>query len=91
MPGKNSSHCSKERRASVRRRPVVERKMNSEPLRRLAASLEPVVELMFLDNLLEREGDPLVNADLMWIVEAVVFAASRENFIGNVPSSEMHH
>lgn len=63
--------------------------MNFEPLRRLSASLEPVVELIFLDNLLKREGDPLLNADLMWIVEAVVCATSRENFIGNVPSSEM--
>lgn len=46
--------------------------MNFEPLRRLSASLEPVVELIILDNLLKREGDPLLNADLMWIVEAVV-------------------
>lgn len=44
--------------------------MNFDPLRRLSASLEPVVELMFLDNLFKREGDPLLNADLMWIVEA---------------------
>lgn len=65
--------------------------MNFEPWRRLAASLEPVVELIFLDNLLEREGDPLLNADLMRIVEAVVFTTSRETFIGNVPSSETHH
>lgn len=47
--------------------------MNFEPLRRLSASLEPVVELIFLDNLLKREGDPPLNADLMWIVEAVVY------------------
>lgn len=65
--------------------------MNFEPLRRLSASLEPVVELVFLDSLLKREGDPLLNADLMWIVEAVVFPTSKENFTGNVPSSEMRH
>lgn len=65
--------------------------MNFEPLRRLAASLGPVVELVFLDSLLKREGDPLLNADLMWIVEAVVFTTSKETFTGNVPSSEMHH
>lgn len=88
---KNYSHCPKELRSSVCRRPVVEHKMNFEPLRRLSASLEPVVELIFLDNLLKREGDPLLNADLMWIVEAVVFTTSRGNFTGNVPSSERHH
>ena len=88
---KNYSHYPKELRSSVCRRPVVEHKMNFEPLRRLSASLEPVVELIFLDNLLKREGDPLLNADLMWIVEAVVFTTSRGNFTGNVPSSEMHH
>lgn len=65
--------------------------MNFEPLRRLSASLEPLVELVFLDNLLKRERDPLLNAELMWIVEAMVFTASRENFTGNVPSSEMRH
>lgn len=65
--------------------------MNFEPLRRLSASLEPVVELIFLDNLPKREGDPLLNAGLLWIVEAVVFTTSRENFIGNILSSEMHH
>lgn len=73
------------------RRPVVERKMNFEPLRRLSASLEPVVELVFLDNLPKREGDPLLKADLLWIVEAVVFTTSQENFIGHVPGSEIHH
>lgn len=65
--------------------------MNFEPLRRLSTSLEPLVELVFLDNLLKRERDPLLNAELMWIVEAMVFTASRENFTGNVPSSEMRH
>ena len=49
----------KELRSSVCRRPIVEHKMNFEPLRRLSASLEPVVELVFLDNLLKRERDPL--------------------------------
>lgn len=57
---------------------VVERKMNVGSLRRLAASLEPVVELLFLDNLLRREGDPLLNADLMWIVGAVVVLLAEE-------------
>lgn len=65
--------------------------MNFELLRRLSTSLEPLVELVFLDNLLKRERDPLLNAELMWIVEAMVFTASRENFTGNVPSSEMRH
>lgn len=65
--------------------------MNFEPLGRLSASLEPVVELIFLENLPVREGDPLLNADLMWIVEAVLCPTSRENLFGNVPSSEMHH
>lgn len=57
---------------------LVERKMNSEPLRTLSASLEPVVELIFLDNLLRREGDPLLHADLMWIVGAVVVLLAEE-------------
>lgn len=39
-----------------------------------------------------QEGDSQVlNADLMWIVEAVVFTTSSENFIGIVLSFEMHH
>ena len=39
---KNYSHCPKELRSSGCRRPVVEPKMNFEPLRRHSASLEPV-------------------------------------------------
>lgn len=57
---------------------LVERKMNFEPLRTLSASLEPVVELIFLGNLLRREGDPLLHADLTWIVGAVVVLLAEE-------------
>lgn len=89
MSGKNYSHCLKGLRSSVCRRPVVEHKVNFEPLRRHSASLEPVVELILGQP--APEGNPLLNADLMWIVEAVVFTTSSENFIGFVLSSEMHH
>lgn len=49
-----------------------------------------MVGLVLLDNLLEG-GRPSLSADPMWIVGAVVLTTSRESFIGNVPSSEMHH
>lgn len=65
------SHCPQE--LSLQKAWVVERKMNVGSLRRLAASLEPVVELRFLDSLLRREGDPRLM--LMWIVGAVVVLA----------------
>lgn len=64
---KNDSHYPKELRSSVCRRPVVERKTNFEPLGGLSASLEPVVELIFLDNLPVREGDPLVKCHIIII------------------------
>lgn len=83
---KNYSHCPKELRSSGCRRPVVEPKMNFEPLRRLSASLEPVVELVFLDNLLKREGDPPLNADLMWIVEAVCLLLAEETSLEMFPA-----
>lgn len=90
MPRKNYSHYPKELRSSVCRRPVVEHKMNFEPLGGRSASLEPMVGLVLLDNLLEGER-PSLSADPMWIVGAVVLTTSRESFIGNVPSSEMLH
>lgn len=65
--------------------------MNFESLKRFFVFFELVVELVFLDNLFKREGDFLLNVDLMWIVEVVMFIISRENFIGSVFSFEMYY